>query len=63
MFSKETLTTEKQKVDTTKNLPDFENDPAFIRAKERAIKILTESPLPDVILKRIEGPSFLKQTS
>jgi len=61
MFSKEALAIGKQMVPATENPFDFENDPYLIRAQERAIKILTEAPLPDAILDRIEGPSILKK--
>jgi hypothetical protein len=47
----------------TEKRPDFENDPVFLRKKEEAVKALTEAPLPDFILERIEGPSILKKNN
>ena len=44
-------------------LPSYENDPVFIKKKEEAIRDLTEAPLPDFILGRIEGPSILKKNN
>ena len=45
------------------SLPDDEDDPFFIKKREEAIKALTEAPLPDFLLQRIEGPSILKKTN
>jgi hypothetical protein len=53
MPGKINLTIKKQKASSTKALPDFENDPAYIRAKEKAREILKETPLPDFIAKKI----------
>jgi hypothetical protein len=44
------------------NLPDYSDDPFFLKKEEEAYKDLTEAPLPDAILDRIEGPSILKKT-
>ena len=56
MFGKKTLTIKKQKVHSLKNPFDFENDPAYISAMEKARKILKETPLPDAIIKRLAKP-------
>jgi hypothetical protein len=53
MSGKITLNIKKQKALSTETLPDFENDPAYIRAKERARAILNKAPLPDSIAKKL----------
>lgn len=60
---KELEINEKDKTDITvvESLPDYENDPVFIKKREEAIKFLMEVPLPQAILDRIEGPSILKK--
>lgn len=60
------IRTEIAKLDTypftvVENLSVDENDPFFIKKREEAIKVLTEAPLPDFLLERIEGPSVLKK--
>jgi hypothetical protein len=52
---------DKTYITVVESLPDYENDPVFIKKREEAIKFLTEVPLPDAILDRIEGPSILKK--
>ena len=42
---------------------DYSNDPCLLKKEEEAIKALTEVPLPDHILDRIEGPSILKKNN
>jgi hypothetical protein len=42
------------RVTVDKNMRDYSNEPAFIKAMERAIKSLQETPLPEVVLKRLE---------
>lgn len=53
----------KARISVVEELPDYSNDPVFIKKREEAIKALTEAPLPDFILDRIEGPSILKKNN
>jgi hypothetical protein len=56
MSGKKTLTIKNQKIRLLKNPFDFKNDPEYLRAKERALEVLKEAPLPDAVLKRLVNP-------
>jgi hypothetical protein len=56
MSGKKTLTIKNQKIHLLKNPFDFKNDPEYLRAKERALEVLKEAPLPDAVLKRLVNP-------
>lgn len=56
MLRKKNLTIEKKKVHSIKDPFDFKNDPDYLRAKERALKILKDTPLPDAVIKRLVNP-------
>lgn len=43
----------KSHITVVENLPNYDNDPVFIRKKEEAYKALKEAPLPDFIAKKI----------
>jgi len=62
---KELENNEKDKtyITVVEKLPDYSNDPFFLKKEEEAYKALTTIPLPDIILQRIEGPSILKKPS
>ena len=47
----------KTQITVVENLPDYDNDPVFIKQREEAIRILKEAPLPETILKKIESNS------
>ena len=47
----------KTQITVFENLPDYDNDPVFIKQREEAIRILKEAPLPETILKKIESNS------
>jgi hypothetical protein len=53
MFNEESLAIKKQMVPATESPFDFENDPSYIKAKERAYEILKEAPLPEFIAKKL----------
>jgi hypothetical protein len=55
------LKIDRTKITVVEKLPDFSNDPFFLKKEEEAYNALTEVPLPDIILERIEGPSILKK--
>ncbi|HWK02372.1 MAG TPA: hypothetical protein VNS58_01990 [Puia sp.] len=51
------------RITVVEKLPDYSNDPCLLKKEEEAYMALTEVPLPDIILDRIEGPSILKKTN
>jgi hypothetical protein len=55
MAKKETDVSQKKKshITVVENLPNYDNDPVFIRKKEEAYKALKEVPLPDFIAKKV----------
>jgi hypothetical protein len=42
--------------DVAENLPNYDDDPIFIKKEEEFLKALKEAPLPDFIAKKIIKP-------
>jgi hypothetical protein len=45
----------KTQITVVESLPDYSNDPFFLKKLEEAYKALAECPPPDFILKRMRG--------